>query len=130
MKARTLLASLVTLLFALTLASVAGAQSVSSDARGTITDKDGNPIANATVTITHVPSGTVKTAKTGTSGNYYQPGLRVGGPYTVAATAEGYRGSQVDDVYLTPGTQPALDISLEKQTEEMEEIVGSVTLKV
>jgi Carboxypeptidase regulatory-like domain len=125
MKARILLTRLVTLVFALTLASVAGAQSVSSDARGTITDKDGNPIAGATVTITHVPSGTVKTAKTGASGNYYQPGLRVGGPYTVAATAEGYRGSHVDDVYLTPGTQPALDISLEKQQQDMEEIVVS-----
>ncbi|MGA8206044.1 MAG: TonB-dependent receptor [Woeseiaceae bacterium] len=125
MKARTLLASLVTLVFALTLASVASAQSVSSDARGTVKDADGNPVANATVIITHVPSGTVKTAKTGESGNYYQPGLRVGGPYTIAVNAEGYRGAHVDNVYFSPGTQPALDLTIEKQPEEMEEIVVS-----
>lgn len=125
MKARTLLARLVTLIFALTIASVASAQNVSSDARGAITDQDGNPIAGATVTITHVPSGTVRTAKTGASGNYFQPGLRIGGPYTVAVTAEGYRVSHVDDVYFTQGTQPALDISLEQEQQEMEEIVVS-----
>lgn len=109
----------------LAFASVASAQGTSASARGTITDASGTPIANAMVTITHAPSGTSKTATTSSSGKYFQPGLRVGGPYTVTVSASGYREAEVDDLFFSQGAQPALDLALESGGQAIEEIVVS-----
>jgi len=105
------------------LVSVAAAQSVSSNTRGTVTNEAGTPIANATVVITHAPSGTIGTATTGPSGGFFKSGLRVGGPYTVAVTADGYRATQLQDIYLRPGSQPPITIALEAVSAAIEEIV-------
>ena len=48
-------------------------------------------LANATVTITHVPTGSTATSVTGPDGRYSARGLRAGGPYRVSATAAGER---------------------------------------
>lgn len=125
MESRIMLSKLTAVFLAMALASVASAQVTSSSARGTITDADGAPIANATVIITHEPSGSVKTATTGANGHYFQPGLRIGGPYSVAVTASGYRARKIDEIFLSPGTQAPLDLAMDPTTEVMEEIIVS-----
>ena len=60
------------------------AQSTSSGLTGVVTAANGQPVAGAEVTITHVESGTVSRATTDANGRYTARGLRVGGPYTVA----------------------------------------------
>src|ERR1051325_434018 len=67
---------------------------------GFVYDKGGKPVGNATVTITHDPSGTKTTTTTRANGQYNASGLRVGGPYTVSATADGYRGETRSDIFL------------------------------
>ena len=123
MSTKWLRSGLVAAWLSVALVSVAMAQSVASNSRGTITDEAGTPIANATVVITHVPSGTRSTATTGPSGGYFKSGLRVGGPYTVDASANGYRKTQLENIYLRPGSQPPITISLEAISAEVEEIV-------
>ena len=59
------------------------AQSTSAGIAGTVTGANGQPVAGADVTITHVESGTVRHATTDANGRYAAQGLRVGGPYTV-----------------------------------------------
>jgi len=46
---------------------------------GTVTDKKGSPVAGASVTIVHEPSGTRATTVTRPNGQFNQSGLRVGG---------------------------------------------------
>jgi outer membrane receptor for ferrienterochelin and colicin len=79
--------SLVALSMAM--ASAAYAQETTGGVRGLVSDATGAPVANATVTITHVPTGTRATSVTGSDGFYSARGLRVGGPYRVEATAAG-----------------------------------------
>ena len=105
------------------LASVATAQTVSSAARGTVTDAAGSPIARATVVITHVPSGSRRTATTGGSGSFFQPGLRVGGPYTIRVDADGFQGAQIDAIFLAPGSQRPFNVELTPVAEAYEELV-------
>ncbi len=50
---------------------------------------DGQPVAGANVTITHIESGTVSTAITDANGRYSARGLRVGGPYTITIIKDG-----------------------------------------
>ena len=72
---------------ALAMASAVHAQETTGAIRGQITNDAGEPVANATVVITHTPTGTRQTTVTGPDGYYGARGLRAGGPYTVAVTA-------------------------------------------
>lgn len=91
--------------------SAAYAQETTSSIRGTITAA-GAPVANATVTIIHVPSGTRATATTDTSGTFSASGLRVGGPFTVTVNAAGFNETQVTDIGTIVGQPYDLPIEL------------------
>lgn len=65
------------------------AQNTSSGIGGRIVTADGAPVAGATITITHMESGTSRTVTTSADGRYTVRGLRVGGPYTVEVTGQG-----------------------------------------
>lgn len=69
------------------MSSAVYAQETTGAVRGQITDEAGAPVANATVTVTHAPTGSASTAVTGADGFFSVRGLRVGGPYRVSATA-------------------------------------------
>ena len=65
------------------------AQSTSAGVGGQVVSADGQPVAGAEVTITHVESGTVSRITTDASGRYSARGLRVGGPYTISVNKAG-----------------------------------------
>lgn len=115
---------LLPLAFSLLLAmSGAQAQNTSSSLSGRIVDEAGKPVADATVEIKHVPSGTTQTATTDASGRYSAQGLRVGGPFAVSASdAAGEKGSQ-DDVYLKLAEDTTLNLTVAPSATELEGIV-------
>jgi len=86
------------------------AQVVSSGLTGLVRGTDGKPVTNATVTAVHVPTNATYKATTNSSGRYYLRGLPVGGPYTLTATAEGYKENTVSDVQTQLGQE--LDASI------------------
>lgn len=87
-------------LFAVLATAPVFAQSTSAGVGGMVTRTDGQPVAGAEVTITHVESGTVSRATTDANGRYSARGLRVGGPYTVNITKSGEGTKTEDGVYL------------------------------
>ncbi|MGQ2976768.1 MAG: TonB-dependent receptor [Sphingopyxis sp.] len=107
-----LAASAAALSLSVALAAPAAAQETSSSLRGTVETASG-PVAGAAVTVTHVPSGTVSRTTTDASGNFGANGLRVGGPYTVEVTADGFDSTQVTDLFLQAGQPFRLPITLE-----------------
>ena len=77
---------------AVTLSPRAFAQAVvSSTLSGTLLDQEGKPLAGANVTAVHVPTNSSYTAITSPTGRFSFTGLRVGGPYDVSASVEGYK---------------------------------------
>ncbi|MEN9873511.1 MAG: hypothetical protein RL186_408, partial [Pseudomonadota bacterium] len=83
----------------------------------------GSAVANATVVITHLPSGSRGTTRTDGAGQFSVSGLRAGGPYSVEVTADGFKGARVNDVYLNV-TQPfALALNLDAAAEREVETV-------
>ncbi len=93
------------------------AQQTTAALRGVVTDAAGKPVAGATVTVIHTPSGTREVTRTDKDGNYQITGLKVGGPYEVDISAGGYGDSKTGDVYLTLGDQQKLDVALEANTQ-------------
>ena len=92
------------------------AQETTSSVRGTVAS-GGAPVAGATVTITHEPTGTATEVTTGSDGGYSANGLRIGGPFTVVVAADGYEGSQVTEITLNAGQALRLPINIEKSSE-------------
>jgi hypothetical protein len=91
--------------------TAAYAQETTSSIRGVVT-AGGAAVAGASVKVTHVPSGTVSTATTGTDGGFSASGLRVGGPFKVEVSATGYADATVTDISLTAGQPLRLPIEL------------------
>jgi hypothetical protein len=103
------------------------AQETASELRGAIIDQNGAAVAGATVTITHEPTGSTSTLVTTSNGNFFQTGLRPGGPYSIVVAAPGYAGESVADIRLSPGTSPALRIRLAAEGDDTA-VMGVVTV--
>ena len=111
-----LAASAAALSVASVLATPAFAQETTASVRGSVESNTG-PVAGATVTIVHEPSGTTSTSTTDSAGNFSASGLRIGGPFTVTVEAAGYEGTQVTDLTLNAGQSFRLPVVLQAQQE-------------
>jgi hypothetical protein len=109
---RARLSKLSLALIAALAAAPAFAQSTSAGVGGHVAAADGQPVAGAEVTITHVESGTVSRATTDASGNYSARGLRVGGPYTITINKAGAGTSTKSEVYLSLNQVADVDATL------------------
>ena len=97
------------------------ASSTSSSINGRIESGENNPVANATITIRHMPSGTTAVATTNANGAFYQSGLRVGGPYTVTVESAAHRKIELSDLHFSAGAQ--IPLVLQLQPVDVEEVV-------
>jgi hypothetical protein len=104
------------------------AQNTSAAVGGRVVSADGQPVAGAEVTITHVESGTVSKVITDADGRYSARGLRVGGPYTVVVNKAGAGTDSEQNVYLqlAPNT---VNLNL-AQTLETVTVVGTAEQSV
>ncbi len=100
---------------ALSVAGIASAQVTTSSIRGQVTNSEGAAVADATVVVTHVPSGTVSAAVTGPNGVYSARGLRVGGPYTVEVSGADISPFTVTDVFISLDQTYALDLTVSSE---------------
>jgi len=91
------------------------AQETTAIVRGRVVS-GGNPVSGATVTITHLPSGTVSATTAAADGSFQLAGLRAGGPFKlVASTKSG--SSTVTDIYTAIGQPYDLSVELADTTE-------------
>ena len=124
MRARSLPFAIATLLAT---SSVFAQNITTSGAIGRVLDAQGKPVADATVTILHVPSGTTKTVTTDADGRYAAQGLRTGGPFTITAAKTGFAGTEQDNVYLQLGQPSSINLSLGAGAESARTL-GAVTV--
>ncbi len=95
------------------LAPLAWAQGiVTSGITGSVRDTGGKPVAGATVTATHVPTGTVYTATSTDTGRYNFRGLVPGGPYTVAVSGGAIKANERTDVSTQLGADTEVNFAV------------------
>ncbi|MHC6648460.1 TonB-dependent receptor [Alteromonas sp. HB246098] len=95
------------------LSSTAMAQVTSSELNGKIVGPQGNPAVGTVVTVTHVPTGAVKTVTVNNGGTFSLRGLRVGGPYKVVIDSDEFADQTINDVYLELGESASIERMLE-----------------
>src|SRR3978361_1484833 len=80
---------------------------------GIVTDAKGT-VPGATISITHVPTGTVYSTVSRADGRFNIPNLRVGGPYTFKVTFIGYKDFVEEGITLSIGQDQKIDAKIEE----------------
>ncbi len=109
------------------------AQSTSSGIGGLVTSANGQPVAGAEVTITHVESGTVSRAVSDANGRYSARGLRVGGPYTITVVKAGTGTDTENNIFLNLNQVSTVNAQLHSEgatTLESVVVVGTASAAI
>ncbi|HEX8616384.1 MAG TPA: carboxypeptidase regulatory-like domain-containing protein [Thermoanaerobaculia bacterium] len=89
------------------------AQVTTGSIAGTVSAADGSALPGVTVEAIHVPTGTRYDAVTGSNGRYTIPNVRVGGPYRVTATLEGFRPAVTENLQVGLGSTSEVPLTLQ-----------------
>ncbi len=76
------------------------AQQITSGVQGSVADADGNTLPSATVVVTDTRTDSTRTLPASADGSFRAEGLVTGGPYTITATAPGFEGQTVENVFI------------------------------
>lgn len=95
------------------IAGTALAQVTTGNISGTVTIAgDGSALPGVTVEAVHVPTGTRYMAITNENGRFVIPNVRVGGPYRVSATLEGFQSAEVANAEVRLGATSDVQLQL------------------
>ena len=115
-------AVLMTALILSVLTPGAFAQVTTGNIAGTVTIAgDGAVLPGVTIDAVHVPTGTRYTGVTNATGRYLIPNARVGGPYEVSASLDGFENKTVSDVEVRLGT--TVEAPLELKVASVAEVI-------
>src|SRR5437762_226069 len=107
-------ASLALLLLGLT-STTATAQVGQAELRGTVVDESGGALPGATITATHVDTGTIRTTVTTGTGTYVMPALPIG-LYKIVAELTGFGSVAKEGIRLAVGDAALLNFTLKVAT--------------
>jgi hypothetical protein len=107
------------------------AQVTTSETIGRVIDAQGQPVGGVTVEAVHEPTGTRYVTVTNETGRFTIPLMRVGGPYTITATAPGFVEQTRQNIQLSLGTATTVNFDLsaaiaEEVTVEIDDIFSDV----
>ena len=89
---------------------------------GFVTDSAGNPLENATVSITNRTTGFTARATSREGGRYTLTSLEVGGPYTLECRRIGYAPSTRSNIFIQLSQNSRIDIRLSPQATQLSEL--------
>ena len=117
------------LLFLLTMTLLASgmlyAQVTTSSMSGTVKSAAGEALAGATVTATHLPTGTVYRTVSRAEGRFDIQNMNPGGPYTVVTSFVGFGQNQQTNINLALGEDFRLEFVLSQTGGQLNEVVIS-----
>src|SRR5581483_9146213 len=93
------------------LSAAARAQVAQAELRGTVADESGAVLPGATITATHVDTGTERTTVSTSTGAYVMPALPIGN-YTIKAELTGFGSITKEGVRLGVGESGTLNFTL------------------
>src|SRR5690242_10080955 len=89
------------------------AQVTTGNIGGTVTAKqDNSALPGVTIEALHVPTGTRYTGVSGANGYFLIPNARVGGPYKITGTLEGFKSAATTLKEVTVGETANVDVSM------------------
>lgn len=105
------------------------AQETTSTLSGRVVDSKLQPVTGATVVVKHEPTGYLTTVQTNNKGLFVIPNLKPGGPYTIRITFIGLKEENFENINLTLGNNPDIDITMQMDEKNIQEVVVTGTKK-
>ncbi|HEX6640138.1 MAG TPA: TonB-dependent receptor, partial [Thermoanaerobaculia bacterium] len=99
----------------LAFAPMTQAQTTTGNIAGTVS-ASGEALPGVTIEAVHVPTGTRYDTVSGATGRYTIPNVRVGGPYRVTASLEGFRPFEAKDITVSLGQTADVDVNMALST--------------
>jgi len=99
------------------------AQETSSTLSGRVMSEKNEVVAGATIKLTHVPTGATVTFQSNAKGLFVAPNLKPGGPYTIKISSVGFKDQDYNDVNLTLGANPDVNIILASKVNQLSDVV-------
>ena len=99
------------------------AQETTSTLNGHITDGKGAFVAGAIITLKHEPTGFTTSTQTNSKGIFYVNNLKPGGPYTIKISIVGFKDQVYNDVTLSLGVNPDVNVALVATSTILSEVV-------
>lgn len=103
--------------------NLAWAQETTATLSGLVSDSKQQPVPGASVIVKHEPTGYTTGTQTNNKGIFYIPNLRVGGPYTIKISYTGLKEETLDNVNLSLGNNPDVNVSLQAEDKSLKEVV-------
>ena len=105
------------------------AQVTSGTITGVVKDIAGGSLQGASVEAIHEPSGTKYSTISNKTGNFYLPGVRVGGPYKVTIRYVGFKEDVTSDVFVQLSDPTVLSVNMTDIKGELKEVVLTATAR-
>lgn len=99
------------------------AQITTSSLNGKVNDAKGEEIPGASVQLVHVPTGTRYGVATQVDGNFLLANMNPGGPYTLTVSFVGYQTFRAENINLTLGSNPSVNVVISEETTTLTEVV-------
>jgi Carboxypeptidase regulatory-like domain/TonB dependent receptor len=114
--------SLAILAAALVAPAAVYAQETTAEVRGSVSSSS-TPVTGAVIVVTHLPSGTRSSIGSNANGQFVASGLRVGGPYRVEVSADGFQPKAFDDLFVLAGEPFSILVDLQRAEANVERVV-------
>ncbi len=101
------------------------AQVTTSSITGAVLSEKNEPLAGATVTAIHTPTGSVYTTSAQKNGRFSIPNVTPGGPYTVTVSFVGYSNYEKTDINAPLGDKYDIIIPMSASAKELTAVVVS-----
>ena len=98
-------------------------QITTSSIMGTVKGPGEDPLVGASITATHVPSGTKYATSSRGGGTFQIVNMRSGGPYTIEISFVGYETEKIDDIFLQLAESFVLQPTMRKLEQTLENVI-------
>ena len=99
------------------------AQVTTSSITGTVKSDKGEALDGATITATHLPSGSVYNTIAKTGGNFTLPNLRIGGPYSLKVNFVGLKSETLSDINLSLGEPYNINVVMTDNSQTLSNVI-------
>ena len=103
------------------------AQNTTGSISGSVKADNGEVLVGATISVLHIPTGTVYNAQTRKTGFFDVSNVQPGGPYAVTISYVNYQSEKREDVYVSLGDAVRLDIILSSKIDRLKDVTVSTT---
>ncbi|MBP5999212.1 MAG: TonB-dependent receptor [Sediminibacterium sp.] len=103
------------------------AQNTTGSISGSVKADNGEVLVGATITVLHVPTGTVYNAQTRKSGLFDVSNVQPGGPYAVTVSYVNYQSEKKEDIYVALGDVVRVDVILSSKIDKLKDVTVTTT---